>query len=583
MKLLPILSILFIGIPVCAQLTVKPSAGMDHFIYAKDRLIYVEDQIDLQKNQNTATEASIYLRKDSQILQGEKQQNENKGNGSISVFQIGTSNSYQYNYWGFPVAVPPNGNYKITDFLKEPTGKTNYREAKLTAALDGTADPLSISSYWIYAFSGKGYSSWQFLGDHFDLKPGEGFSMKGVNDSNNLEIEGELVNAGNAQTYDFRGKPNDGEISLEIEKEQILLVGNPYPSALDLKKFLLENTDTTGIAYFWDSSKKLNSHQLDDYEGGYGIYSPGADLYLPPAFIKFSDYTFTGETGELIPRRISPIAQGFMVIGSANGHVTFNNSQRVYQKEYPKISVFKTSEEYIPTVILKVEMDSTYVRELGLALRNDSGKENDHAMDAEMFDEKPNEIAWDIDGKNFAINVRPFEDQELIPLNIYLKEKTILNFSIAEFRNFNPDRVFIYDRKDDLYFSIKTGYLKLELEAGDYTNRFFFTFLEKFPAAVNIDPKIDPLSLKPTNVLLNTVEIFQNNREERLEIAILYESALSNLRLYTINGRLVSNQVLKQKEKEFNLPTGNLSTGVYIVKVNTTDGKELTKKIEIKN
>ncbi len=204
-------------------------------------------------------------------------------------------------------------------------------------------------------------------------------------------------------------------------------------------------------------------------------------------------------------------------------------------------------------------------------------------MDAEMFDEKLNEIAWNISRKNFVINVRPYEDKELIPLNIYLKKKTLLNFSIAEQRNFNPDRIFIYDRKDDLYFSIKTGYLEMELEAGDYTDRFFFTFLEKIPSVEASEEKTEPCSLKPVNVLLNTIEIFQNNRQEQLEITILYDSYLANLRLYTINGRLVANEILKQKEKEFQLATGNLSTGVYIVKVNTTDGKELTKKIEIKN
>ncbi len=357
MKLLPILSILFIGIPVCAQLSVKPSGNKDHFIYAKDRLVYVEKEIDLQKNSSIQTEASFYLRKGSQLLQGEKMENTNKGSGSISVFQTGTSNSYQYNYWGMPVAVPLNSSFVLTDFLKDPSGKTSYNDANLISGLDGNSNPLSISSYWIYTFSGRGYSSWQYIGDDFDLKPGEGFSMKGVNGTNNLTIENQPVNSGDSQTYDFRGKPNDGEISLEIEKDQILLVGNPYPSALDLKKFLTENSNTTGIAYFWDSSKKISSHQLNDYEGGYGVYSPGADLYLPPAFIKFSDYTFTGETGQIIPRRISPIAQGFMIIGSADGKISFKNSQRVYQKENPVISVFKAPEETIPTVILKVEMD----------------------------------------------------------------------------------------------------------------------------------------------------------------------------------------------------------------------------------
>lgn len=579
-------SILFLMIfsvnVLLGQLYISPSGKSDTYIYAKDRLIFVEKEIHLDENHKKETLASIYLRKDAQLLQGAKNSNQNKGSGKISIFQEGTSNAYDYNYWGLPVAVKEN-HQQINDFIFEPLSNTESRNAKLISALDGSSDPLSISRHWIYTFTGSNYSNWQPAGDHFDLYPGEGFTMKGVNGVNLTEIEGRPVNPGASHIYDFRGLPNDGLIELPIKKDQILLVGNPYPSALHLDKFLIENTYTTGIAYFWDSKRNGNSHYLADYEGGYGAYSPGAGIYVPAIFRKYPTGVETGETGQSFARKISPVAQGFMIMGKNDGKVSFQNSQRVFQKESAGISEFKSAEAGIPSVKLNIEFDSTYVRQLVLAFREDATPEEDHAMDARKMDASPSDVSWSLSGEPFIINVRPKLDEELIPLQISLNKETSLQFSLGEMNNFNPDRLFIYDAQDDLYFGIKTGYLKIKLPKGDYNERFYLSFIEKLPLSQS-DPSIpEAFKPKPPNILLNTIDIFQNNREEQLEVKILYDSGISNLRVYDLNGKLVFNRSFKGIQKDFTMPTGNLGNAVYIVKVNTTDKHELTKKIGVRN
>ena len=433
-------------------------------------------------------------------------------------------------------------------------------------------------------FSGNNYSNWAFVGDQFDLLPGEGFTMKGVNGTNLNEVEGELINKGNSQTYDFRGLPNDGNIELPIKKDQILLVGNPYPSSLDLDKFLIENTATTGIAYFWDSKENGNSHYLTDYEGGYGTYSPGADTYVPPAFIKYSDGSETGETGKHYNRKIIPIAQGFMIIGLKEGSLSFKNSHRVYEKKDEKTSVFKSSEIEKASLGLNIEIDSTYIQNLALVFLENSSPDEDRTLDARKMNNNPQDISWSISNEAFVINVRPKVDEELIPLKIFLDKETELKFSISELTNFNPDRVFIYDAKDKLYFNIKTGYLKVDLNPGEYNDRFYLSFIEKLTVSErNEKESPEIISNKPPNILLNSVEIFQNNLQQQLEIKMLYDSELRTIRLYDLNGKLYFTQNFTSKEKDFNFSTSNLSNAIYIVKVNTSDNKELTKKIGVKN
>ncbi len=582
MKLPLLFLMIFTASGINAQLYVTPSEKSDSYIYAKDRLIFVRNEIVLSENKKPDTKASIYLRKDSHLLQGEKTSNKNKGTGKISVFQEGTSNAYDYNYWSLPVLVDQNDS-KLNDYLFEPISSTNSKNAKLISALDGQSNPLSISSRWIYTYSGINYSSWAFIGDHFDLLPGEGFTMKGVTGINLNEIEGEPINKGNAQTYDFRGTPNDGHIELPVKKDQLLLVGNPYPSALDLNKFLIENTSTTGIAYFWDSKENGNSHILADYEGGYGTYSPGVGMYVPPMFKRYSNDTETGESGRFYERKISPIGQGFMIRGKNDGVLSFKNSYRIFKKEHPDYSVFKSPETEISFMKLQVEIDSTYIQDLVLVFKEDSSTEEDHAMDARKMNENPKDISWNISNMAFVINVRPRIDQELIPLKVILDKDSAMKFSIGELTNFNPDRIFLYDSKDDLYFGIKTGSLKIYLPKGEYNDRFFLSFIEKLQSDSNTEEKTISPEIKPANVLLNSIEIFQNNLEHQLEVKLLYDAGIQKLSLYDLNGKLYYFENFKNLEKEFNFPTGNLSNAVYIVKVNTTDNRELTKKISIRN
>src|SRR5690606_24529669 len=126
--------------------------------------------------------------------------------------------------------------------LYAPENLTSSKKAIVTNALDGIARPLTISSRWIYTFAGMGYSNWQAVYGATSIPAGNGFSMKGVNGTDMTFVDGRANNPGSAQRYDFRGKPNNGDISISVKAGEQVLVGNPFPSALDLSLFLLENS-----------------------------------------------------------------------------------------------------------------------------------------------------------------------------------------------------------------------------------------------------------------------------------------------------------------------------------------------------
>ncbi|HET8754211.1 MAG TPA: secretion protein, partial [Salinimicrobium sp.] len=241
------INLLFLFIPVAllAQLTVKPSEkGQENYLYSRGNLLYVGQHVNLQKNPaGSEAEASIYLREEAQLIQGATGSSKNTGNGTISVFQEGSSNAYDYDYWASPVGNEAAGNGLFgIQMLYFPVNQIKSLNAQIITALDGIAKPLSISSRWIYTFSGTKYSDWNYIGDQTAIPAGYGFTMKGVNGIDPILVDQRQNNPGNSQRYDFRGKPNDGIITIPILEGQSVLVGNPYPSALDLSKFLLENS-----------------------------------------------------------------------------------------------------------------------------------------------------------------------------------------------------------------------------------------------------------------------------------------------------------------------------------------------------
>lgn len=341
MKRITTLLCVLLAASASAQLTVKPntSSNTDTFIYVQDQILFVEQDIALTKNADVdvmtdTIQSSIFLRGESQLIQGATNSN-NSGNGTISVFQEGSTNQWDYNNWSSPVSLAandmdvtaPDGNgFFGSRTLYTPFGKVKSGERTAITGYDSGASDganevaVSIPSYWFFYYpNGTDYQGWTQVQDADGIIPsGYGFTMKGVTGADTFvadDFEPTVENnPGSAQRYEFRGRPNSGTVGIPtIAAENTTFIGNPYPSALDLSYFLLEysqhnavdadNDDTTpddpvsvvdctdlteaggggpierknvitGIAYFWDSNPNVQSHFLIDYQGGLEIFAP---------------------------------------------------------------------------------------------------------------------------------------------------------------------------------------------------------------------------------------------------------------------------------------------------------------------
>lgn len=614
-----------------SQLSVRNNA----YVFVTDEIVYVEDDVKIEE-----TTANMYLRDEAQLIQGAGLTG-NSGRGKLSVFQDGTSNAYAYNYWCSPVGninVNDNANRtfipneNIFDYIGDgitptpnpilsvpATFTSNYNG--VTNATNNATTPMQIAEYWLWAFrQGTVYSDWEYIGNSNPLETGYGFTMKGNNSG--------------GETYDFRGKPNNGTIEVDVAADQEVLIGNPYPSAIDALLLIhdTDNTDiaastdyiptetdgplpaTTGALLYWQQQPGASSHLLEDYVGGYAIYTisaGGVETFSPAPFRMYlNDGSPTGGApvgyGTKVAKRYIPIGQGFMMKGAsgipANSKVRIKNSHRVYYKESGTDSYFfrnsqntanttnsssTTNEteydEYGYNIVpenfqrfrVNIGFNDTYKRQLVINLTPEATEGFDYGLEGEISeaDLVSSDAHWTLDNKPYLIQAFEFDTSLRIPLIVKTEFQQVVEFSTFDVQNFDDSQpIYLYDSEDDQYYDLRTQNQSLTLEAGTYNDRFEIVFENQ------------RLSLEEVNnALSNTLTALQNNTASELVIKNPQNIDLQHLSLYDISGKRVLYNTNLGTANTHTIPTKNLSDGTYILSLNAPNMSTFTKKIIIRN
>ena len=529
------------------------------YVFVNDTFLFVGNfgdanpDINLVSTDNTnytlADNGYIFLRNEGMLLQAATNSSENSGDGKLSVFQTGTQNEFGYNYWGVPVRNPlvdlsnPANNFNFTVGLYDPTTPIDDPTvAAYIPSLDGNGSPLQISEQWLFKFEG-GTVTANFerlinvdgVGDVTQISsfaPGLGFTMKGT--------IGSTPTAG--QTYDFRGEPNNGDINIAVTENTFTLLGNPYPSAMDLQAFLTDPDNAADIdqtAYFWQQDAITgNSHQFIGYIGGYATYvpTPGTGTFTPATLTTFdadgNDLMTDEGTGDTKDREIIPIAQGFFVEGiedtgdpAFDGIVIFKNSHRVFfqangnaEFEFQEIeeqndillngaapgtaqnntSSFVNAENSDKQAIRVADKrtpiitdysriyfnmyvgNDNLLKTMALSFFDQATDGYDNGADGRGITALTNDIYFPIEGDDrYAIYATNFDFEKEIPLTVIAQEKSTYRISIREKENFEHSQVFVHDNETGDYYEITNGEaFEIALDAGRYENRFTISFQE---------------------------------------------------------------------------------------------------------
>ncbi|KXN98107.1 hypothetical protein LS48_13395 [Aequorivita aquimaris] len=635
---------------VFAQLTVKPtSGGADSYIYVNDEVVFVTQEINLTRNLSGPAniEASIYLRNNGQLIQGGTTST-NSGDGQLSVQQNSpVTNAFAYYYWCSPVGNSDgntgSGNIPFglggiyEDINSVPGVGVAARRSSNISGRDGFTSPLTISRRWMYTHPDPGTEA---EGNYIRInatngaQAGYGFTMKGVNLNGNTPSGAPW---GHDQIYEFRGRPNNGDITnIPVDgpvgtfpntSAMMTLSGNPYPSALDMNKFYHDSANAVlGAIYYYDEDRSVMSHYYSQKPFGYGVWVPdGPDntpdnphdflgTYTPAPFYIWNagggSTSHTGPGGGSDQnKRYAPIGQGFMLIGNSLGTVTIKNSHRVYIKEgAANHSVFQrpegdsgsqinlpndtglstaaeTARENYRTPIMRIWsiFDEAVTRELALTFHEQATDGYDRGFDGlspqDLKTDAYFPIGEDNNRKPYVINGIKYNPNKQVPIAFKIKNQSKLDLKVVEEVKKPYAHAYLYDRLENTYQQITGGMsATLNLPAGTYDNRFFIIFRNQ-----NLRRDIPQTELNEKLIVMENVTFFQNNPLQQLEISNPEGYVIKSALVYDMNGKLVIQEKNLGDQSKYSFYTGNLSDGVYLVKLLTEDDIAIDYKAIVHN
>ncbi|QNM84411.1 T9SS type A sorting domain-containing protein [Polaribacter pectinis] len=265
-----------------------------------DELLVVTNDITL-----TNSNDEIRLVGTSQLIQTHTGTTKVSGSGKLLVDQNSTVPSlYRYNYMSSPVNTIGANTYSLETVLKDGTTPLDATSSIGTIAKDitfvggydgATTDPITLAEHWVYSYSpgSNGRSNWAHKYRGLPLDKGDGYIFKGP---------------GRPQNYTFLGTPNDGNFNTvaPVGANESYLIGNPFPSAMSVKKFIEDNINSTNATlYFWQHVSESTvdegsaGHNFAGYIGGYATrnISMGVTANDPSANAPF-EYTVEVEDAD---------------------------------------------------------------------------------------------------------------------------------------------------------------------------------------------------------------------------------------------------------------------------------------------
>jgi len=512
------------------------------------------------------------------------QVNETDGNSGAGLFQIHKTTpeyaDYDYTYWSSPVDAETIGNVlsgSIANYI------FSLNTANFEDRMHGYGFPqgtLGSDSFddtgddWVHAnagttlVAGKGYIA---------MGEGSDFPLDFIN----IEID-------NTQSVVFDGgKVNNGVITVPVTKDKYNeegtyndansahtnanLVGNPYPSAIDVVALRTDSDNLTlleGTFYVWTHDTQITSG------GGPWAYNFTNDDYATLTVDTSGNFSETaaGNGGGTHASRYIASGQGFLANVISAGNVTFNNAMRVTGNN----DQFRNPEINIDRVWLNLTHDvSPLFRQILVGFYEGATDTYQNGQDGQRMENGDNTDFYSIisnDTRHLAIqNLATFNETKTVALGLEIIAAGAYTITIDHVEG-------IFDTQQDIYLKdYKTNSLHnlsqdryvfnvTDTELGEINDRFELRFIDE---AAGIDEAV-----------INSVAIFPNPSEQIFNIS-WNGQAKASIIVYDLAGKLIKTESIQQNSNSYQLDLSGYASGFYYVKIQL-EGQQIVKKLVLK-
>ena len=345
----------------------------------------------------------------------------------------------------------------------------------------------------------------------------------------------------------FTGVPNNGTVPINLsytdDARSYNLVGNPYPSSMDARAFITENTtNIESTLYFWRKTNGASS-------SAYAAYNPAGGTA-----------TYASTPTGIVPNGTIQVGQGFFVKAKRASTLNFKNAMRLTSNS---TQFFRTNTER-NRIWLNLTNTSGVFSQMLVSYMEDATQGVD-SLDGKYINDAPIALTSIINAEEYTIQSRalPFATSDTVPLGF--KTNAAGNYTIA-IDHFDG----LFTGEQAIYLNDNTTGNETDLKAGSYT----------FNAPAGIDNA--RFSLKYQRTLNVDAPTFnENNVRVYINNGTLYvnsgTSVINTIEVYDIQGRLIAQQ---KSVKATTATIHNLkaTNQVLIVKIIDDNSKVVIKK-----
>ena len=342
----------------------------------------------------------------------------------------------------------------------------------------------------------------------------------------------------------FTGVPNNGTIPVTLNYTDAArsynLVGNPYPSTIDAETFLTVNSSSIENAlYFWRKTNGASG-------SAYATYTLGGATTSTPT--------------SAAPNGTIQVGQGFFVKAKSATTLNFTNAMRLTSAS---TQFFRTTSEIERNRIwLNLTNTSGVFSQMLVGYMTDATLDVD-SLDGKYINDSPFALTSLINSEEYTIQGKPvpFDTNDTVPLGF--KTNAAGNFTIGidhvDGLFSNGQTIYLKDNLTNTAHNLSSGAYSFASDAGTYNSRFEIVYQSAL--------------VLPT-FTANNVIVYSQNGEVTINSG---KTPMNQVRIFDVRGRLLA------EKNHINATETILTVGaqnqVLLVKIGTTEGSEVTKKI----
>lgn len=375
-------------------------------------------------------------------------------------------------------------------------------------------------------------SSYVQIGGTNNMEVGRGYFVRSDNDSGVI-------------TRTFTGLVNNGTIEEEIyhnsDTDNFNLIGNPYSSAIDWLSFYRDNSEILdGTVYLWNQSTVGANNKTIDYISLNATGSSDAET-----------------------KGIIATAQGFFAKSIESGTVKFKNAHRVIENNSTFYRSSDNSNDGKSWFRLSGTMGYSPIL-VGFVPGATDGYESTY--DAEFMNEGATiEFYSLIDDGKYDIQGR----SQLQP-NQYVQVP--LGYQVTSGGDYTISKVLEYiDTNFEILLEDTLENTFTDLRTSDYIFNVSGPTEDNSRFIIHYNYN-ETLSLNDFDVVSENVTTFFSNNV--LITKVGYNVSPVSVQVYDLSGKEILNTTFNE-----NIPTQNLSSGVYIVRYITENSSSISKKV----